>query len=534
MTKSIYELTKDDIRAIQLSSNDPNIFFAHFFHKDGLERPFQLDYKFDKDAAWQKSFCMAKEHFLVAIAGISTGKTLTVAMSAAYLSVKLRSFRFMDITNEQGQADTMREFLLDQIKDTLFEKLVAEKPKTPISKIVIRFSVYGTEYKSELQFRNTGEKKDAKNIKSTRMDWINVDEADLVMELPQVVSTLVTRLTGNTAEGRPYLGRLSLTANPTDDNPALWEMRDRAEEDEDGRVFNISTKDNKNTTDSQVKFAVSLLGDEDDVEMWMTGNKPKSTGKYFSSDSIDGCMSIQLQEQLDKCIQEGSAPYHKDSRHGLLHWELPYEKEKQYMIFGDPGTKNAPKRDAPVLAVFNVTNAPIIAPMDALWWGNGHGNIGPFNQKLMDFIAKYNPLVAGVDSTATQKQFAQVTSSTLIEGKGYSISGLLPMDFSGGRKYAYLIALRLALELGMIQIPSGATGVATQLRRYDPEKDRGSSTKLPQDVVSAISMAAFWIRQEYRISIETHHNPNVNPELTTRRDGRRYSSTLRSRRTQSR
>ena len=525
----VYKLTDEDIDVIRRSSADPNIFFAHFFKKKDVEKPFQLDYNFAEGKEWQKEFCMAKEHILCAIAGISTGKTLTVIMSAAYFAVKLRSFRFMNIANEQGQSDTMRNFLLDQSKDTLFEKLIAEKPKSPVSKIVLRFIVGDIEYSSELQFRNTGEKNDAKNVMSTRMDWINIEESNLIPELKKVTGALVTRLTGNTAEGRPYLGRLSLIANPTDDNPELWDIYEAAAESPDGRVFNINTEDNKNTTEAQVKFAVSIIGDDDEVEMYMTGNKPKSDGKYFSSSSIARCESIQLDAKLESLIEEGNLNHHKDSRLGYLHWEMPHAPLRQYVVLGDPGTKNAPKRDSPVLGVFDVSKAPQIAPMVGFWWGNGNGTINPFNEMLIQFITKYNPILAGIDSTATQKQFAQVTTATLIEGMGYSINELTPLDFSGGRKYAYLIAARLSLELGMIQYPAGAKGISSQLRMYDPEKDRGSTTKLPQDVVSMLSMAAWVIRGLFPHTVKKSDS-DTEEDVRVRRDGRRYSGAVRERR----
>ena len=485
----MYILTEEDVEVIKNSGGDPNVFFRHFFWKRGASKPFQLDFKFTEDGAWQEDLCLSEENFIVAIAGISTGKTLAVGMSACFMSVHLRSFRFMNIAKDLTQSGIMYQLILEMAKDTLFEHLIVSSPKSPNPQIKIGYMYNGFEHTSILDFRSVGEAGDATNVMSYRGDWINIEEAGLVTQLNVVVANLVTRLTGASAEGREFLGRLSLIAN-VNDNPYLWDLYDAADEDPDGRTFTVETKDNQNTTPRQIRLAVKLIGDED-IDRYLTGKRPKSAGNYFSAESIEKCSSAQLSEQIRMLMSDEKTeiPYLRDKKLGGVHWELPRDPDASYMIFADPGVKKFPKRDAPVIGVFDVSKAPLYAPMTAFWWGDGRGSITPFNNQLINYIAKYAPLAAGVDSTSTQKHFAQVTSDVLIHGKGYSIDSLTPMDFSGTKKYTYLISLRISIEMGMLQWPDLAEGLEMQMRNYDPLKDRGSSTKLAQDVVSMLSMA---------------------------------------------
>ncbi len=71
------------------------------------------------------------------------------------------------------------------------------------------------------------------------------------------------------------------------------------------------------------------------------------------------------------------------------------------------------------------------------------------------------------------------------------------MDFSAGRKFSYLVALRLALESNMFSWPHAVTGLGLQLGNYDPYKDKAVQSKLPQDLVATIAMAAFAISTQY-------------------------------------
>jgi hypothetical protein len=143
-----------------------------------------------------------------------------------------------------------------------------------------------------------------------------------------------------------------------------------------------------------------------------------------------------------------------------------------------------------------------------MWWGNGGGSITPFLTKMLEWIKKYHPVFAGVDNTGPQKNTAEIVNIEYIYQKGLSISSITGLDFSGTKRYSYLVAARISLETGMFTWPSFVTGLSSQLKNYDPIKDRNPNSKLAQDLVATFSMAAYSIRAFYGIDLTENSADN--------------------------
>jgi hypothetical protein len=351
-----------------------------------------------------------------------------------------------------------------------------------------------------------GEKGDAKNIFSWRGDHINIEEASRIPNLAEIVQNLTTRLTGATADGRTFRGLMSLISNP-DDNPELWLMYDRAAdpENEEGLVFEVNTEDNKNTTEKQVRAIIKSMTEDEDAFKFLTGKRPEGKGIYFSKEVVEKCQSELLSISLKKAHAEGKAIINELPSLGIWNFELERDTNREYLVIGDPGTGAAPARNAPTILVIDVTDAPFVTFISAMWWGNGHKSIYPFIDKLFYFIDKYQPLEAGIDSTATQKNMAEMINIDYIqkyrdEGLNINIDAILGFDFSGGRKPYFLVSCRIALTQVKLMWPSCVYAIGTQLRNYDPEKDKGNTSKLPQDIVSCLGMATARVRQLFNIS----------------------------------
>ena len=547
----IYHLTAADQVAMQAGANDPNKFFAHFFHREGDERSFQLDYNFTDNGKWQVEFVMASQTFVVVVAGVGTGKSLATIMGAAYFSVMFPDFRFLNIAKDAQQAQVTYELLIEQMDGTLFEKLVTSYPQRPYPKITIEYYIGKTHVKSVLSFFGLGDSGDATNVFSKRYDWANIEEAGLIDNLAEVVQNLSTRLTGATSRGRTYMGRLSLISNAWP-NQELWRLFDTAAmNNPEGLAINVDTRDNKSVTEKQIKNSINLTEDGD-YDRFMTGKRPEDTGRYFMRDVICRGENDLLDAILKKAYKEKDENYQVffHQHLGIYHYRMPVEKGRIYFILGDPGTGAAPNRNAPCIMVWDVTefaevdnfgyvvprenptDYPKFASLVAFYWGNGYGSIMPFVNKLLEWIDYYGALFAGVDSTSTQKNTNEVINLQWITGKGKSIEYIKGEDFSAGRRYGMLIALRVTLEAGMMQWPRSVIGVSSQLGAYDPLLDRAAASKLPQDIVATMGMAAWEFRDQFRI-IEEELTPEVVSEgpdyrRSSRRDGSRRSAESRT------
>jgi hypothetical protein len=104
------------------------------------------------------------------------------------------------------------------------------------------------------------------------------------------------------------------------------------------------------------------------------------------------------------------------------------------------------------------------------------------------------------------------------------------LDFSGGKKMAYLHAARLFIESQLLSWPKEIIGIRSQLTNYDPEKDRGLNSKIAQDIVATVAMSAHAIRIWFHVDpkdLLAETTKVVDPETT---GVRRYSEAERSRR----
>lgn len=507
--ENIYQLAPHEVEIMRASASDPNIFFEYWCKKPGLD-PFQLDYKFEEGAKWQKDFCMAEQSLIVAICGIATGKTLACGMSAFYHGSITPYFKFMNVGHELMQAKFMYDEILAYTEGTRAEQLIWKKPAAPHPKIVIAYKIGDVKVTSTLDFQSAGEASDALQLFSYRGDWINIEEAGRFNNLEEIVSRLTTRLTGASASGRPYMGRLSVISNPID-NPQLWSLFDRAVDDpENAATFMIDTNQNKNVTDKQLAAQLRNIPEEEQ-DFYLSGKRPEGRGAFFSRKLVQKCESDLLSEKLREGIVSNEDGWRGvyDSVLGYYDWKFPRRDNHSYIVVGDPGTGKAPLRNAPAIMAFDVTDAPRINTICGMWWGNGMGRITSWIEHLLEFMAFYRPDFVGVDSTASQKNMAEVINMEYVTDQGYSVNQITGMDFSGIRKLQYLVSSRVTFELGALAYPSIATGISSQLKSYDIVEDRSTTSKLAQDLVCCVAMGTFASRALY---------PPVPPEDDDKQD----------------
>lgn len=494
----IHVLTAEEIEVMNRGKKDPNALFDYFFRREGSVFPFQFDRNFAPGKEWQNQFVMALQTFIVVVGGIGTGKTLAAGIGGFFHGMTTPGFKFLNIAKESWQSMLMYNLILEIIAGTPAEKFVFSKPRRPYPKIVIKYQVGNRIVESSLEFMSIGEQGNASNVFSWRGDWINIEEAGRIDNLSQIVTNLSTRLTGNTAEGRPYMGRMSLLSNPWE-NPELWQMLDVAAADKkNGLALEVYTEDNKNVTEQQLENMLKLIP-EKEREKFTTGKRPDGTGTYFPKDIVEPCEDLVTSELLLQEVAEGRPGYVAEmkTRVGYWHVELPPQEGRVYFLLGDPGAGTAPARNAPTWMVFDVTDAPKIVTLRALWWGDGKGSISPFIQHGIHWIQKYSPILAGIDDTATQRNMAEIINMEYITGKGYSVDRIRGFGFEGGKRYTYLVCLKIMLEAQAMKWPKVINGISAQLRNYDDLKDKAAASKLAQDLVVTMAMAAYAVRSIY-------------------------------------
>ena len=519
-------LTDEEIEILRLGQNDPDIISNYFFRPPGADKGWRFDWNFDPEGAWQKTIHHASQKRIVLIGGFGSGKTKGVAMSAACWCLTTMDFAFMNCAPVAWQSELMYRFLVDISRNTPFEKLIYEKPKKPYPKIELRFWVRNVLVVSTMEFMSV--EKNASTILGWEGDWANIDEAGQLDDLEGTITNLGTRMRGTTQNGRERLGRLSMTTNSWD-NPDLWYRFDLASElPEDYLSMVVSTRHNHNVTDAQLRLMLKDIP-EDEHERFIDGSRPEGRGLYFSKQKVYACEDQYYGDLIKSQYESGNSDYDIQKMHGagVTYFRVPPVLTDIYFLLGDPGTGAAPNRNAPALQVWNVTNFPKYkASLSAFWWGNGGGSISPFVNQLLRFMADYQPYFTGVDSTGPQKSTAELLNLYLMgqtrlkkeeqeewfngvdtnKVLNKAINGL---DFSGGKKPAYLISARLMIEAQLMIWPKFVVGLRSQLTNYDPAKDTITAPKIPQDLVATIAMSAYAIRAWFGIDIEELLKPNT-------------------------
>ena len=491
--KEPYRLSSAECELLEAGSENPNLLTSYFCRKPGQEIGWQFDANFTEEGKWQLNACMASQTLHVIVGGVGTGKTIGVAAGAIVYALTTPDFKFLNIGKELHQAKYVYKEIANFCQGTLLGKLVWNMRESPTPYIEFRFYVGETLMRSTFEFFGLGDDADAMNIFSWRGDWINIEEAGRIENLAEIAGNLQTRLTGS-INGRPYIGRLSMISNPID-NPDMWNLFDLALKRPDKVLsISVSTLQNKNVSEDQVD-SMRMVVPENKQEAYILGARTDPEGGFFNRNTVFACGSNEMAELIKSAYDSKIEGYVvvEVTNLGWVQFETPYSNEREYAIFGDPGILAPPQRNAPVLSVWDVTNPKTSARLVAFWWGNGGGRIEPFVDKLVYFIKKYHPIVAGIDSTATQKYLAEMLTIDRIAGEGLSVESITGMDFSGAKKMGYLAALRIAMEDKKLVWPSTVKGVR-QITGYDPLRDTANS-KLPQDVVSCFAMAAFGIRR---------------------------------------
>jgi hypothetical protein len=491
MPKHPYTLSDAEVQILKKGQDDVNYAAAYWFKPD-FGDPFLFDNNFEPAGQWQVRVHHAAQPNIIVVGGYGTGKTIGVGMSACVFGMSMANFKFLNTAPVAFQARQMFDGIISITKDTPFERLIWKKPTRPYPKIELKFYVGNVLIESQLEFMSVD--KNAVNILSWEGDWINLDEGGTLDNLEEITGHLGSRLRGS-IRGRSRLGRYSITSNSWD-NFFMWYLFDlAADQPEEYLSLVLSTRDNKNVTDAQLKQMLSKIPEEEH-KRWIDGTRPEGKGTYFNRDEVFACEDPDQTQRIRNMISSHVKGYLLKFVRGPGYYYMlePFRPGHMYIMTGDPGIYNAPRRNAPVIGVFDCTDFPQKpARLVAFWWGFGNGSITPFVNMVRKLKKIYNPIICGVDSTGPQKNQAELmnifyfepTEKELEEDPSLRIP-LTPLDFSGSKRMSYLVALRLMIKETLLRWPKVLNGIRSQLTNYEPTEDK----KLAQDIVAMFAMAA--------------------------------------------
>ena len=434
---------------------------------------------------WQLLLHHAMQPNISTIGGVGSGKTIGVAISAATWCAMTEGFQFMDVAPTSWQATLMYDAILRFSEAGRFhEKFITRVARKPYPVI----ELYNG---SEMRFMTAQD--DISRLRGWEGDWMHGDEFGFINTLRQTMAIMRTRLRGKTPLGRQRLGRLSMATTATD-NPDLWERFDRGLDGENPNYlsFTVRTADNPHLSARDIALMEEDIPEEIRA-VEMDGQRPVGRGVYFPLPVVQSCEDWLLNDLAFSSAEAkvSGAVYEETSRLGVIRFSLPYLVGHEYLIIGDPGTGNVPKRNAGVIMVFDVTGFPFdigsVAKMVAFAWVSGNGRYENFEVQFKTWWEYYRcGFNAAVEATGPQKSFAEYAFTLGLHGQQMLVEGA---DMSGNKKMEALQAAIQIMQRGLFKFPF-IRGMRSQLTAYElPD------TKLSQDIVSCLMVAAQWLRQ---------------------------------------
>jgi hypothetical protein len=463
----------NDITVLQASKENGSIFTKYYLAGFGF-------------LPWQLMFHHAIHPAITCIGGVGSGKTVGAGCSAATWSAMTPYFKFMNVAPTSWQSSLMYADILNRAEVGRYrEKFIRHTVRKPYPVIYL---ING----STLEFMTAQD--DIVKLRSWEGDWMHLDEGGFVPTLATTLGVMRTRLRGKTATGRPRLGRLSLTSTATD-NPDLWDRFDRHLTDSSTYLsFTVRSDDNMHLS----RRDLELMREEIPEELRaieMDGVRPLGRGEYFPLHVVQMNEDTTINDTVHRATlepygrREGFV-YEETPRHGLIRYQLPYLPHREYLIAGDPGTGNLPRRNAGAIGVFDITGFPYVpgsvAKLVAFAWVSGGGRYEPFEIQYKTWWEYYRcGFNAALESTGPQKSYAEYAFNMGLQGQEMWITGI---DMSGNRKKEALQATIQIFQRAKFRIPL-IRGMRSQLIGYTlPD------AKIAQDLVSMLMTAAAWLR----------------------------------------
>ena len=440
------------------------------------------------------------------MAGVAWGKTVGSAASCTMDCISIPYFKVLNTSVTAKQSELpFDQFMSWYEGNSRLEHLVEDVKLRPWP--TVKFKNY-----SLYEFRTSGT--NARFIRGTEYDRIVFDECGLDYN-GEIVKVLRSRLRGVRADGTTRMARLDCITSPTD-APWLRERYNRGLEDHSlsdlryYKSFKARTRENINLTEEQIVLMEAEFSDEE-LAVEMNAEFPDYGMSFFPKSHINACTSLDLLSTGQDAVaaEEKGWNIEEHFRHGITKWEMPYDPDAYYVMAGDPGKDDPPRRNSGCIGVLDINKSP--AQLVYFHWTAGHGSINPFMDSYYYAIHKYNPIVKMVDNTGPQSGTQEIGFTNIgIETDGINFNS---------KKNAALNHLSFNITNHEIVWPI-IKGLVKQVSSFTLENDKKDG--FPQDIVMMLVMLALGLRYK-----DVDHDE---PKKKARKVSRKHRTTIGRRR----
>lgn len=463
-----------------------------FFHRHG----FTL-------LPWTDQRVKSNAKVFIILGGFGSGKTVSELAIQLFYAATIPDYRYLIMAPNSDQINADFSVLQELIEGTPAQRM-CKFINHPRHKIEIRNDLVG---KSEIIFIPIGD--DIKKIRTLTIDGCMIDQGE-ELDIEDAMSSVMSRMRGQTLRGRKRLGVFTILANSSDED-TLWDLVERSDSDPNIKYIAPFSSDNFYlTVDDLIRYQMMVGADQGRLEEAIYGAKPESKSDYFSRDMVDQCASQELSSLMAYGLREKKPGYILMDVAGLgaCRWELPYDPKRSYVTVADPGQSDPPKRNSPVVATFDVTDfnkkdrGGVI--LVAFHWVFAGGSPEPWKASFIHQVSKYHT----VGNCAIDASGWQATYTSDVEG--LRMTGMTPVSMNESSKPRAIGQLMGILSRKMLLFPDDLRGMKSQLKSYKlPDK------KLRQDIVAMLLVLMVKIEGMYYQILEGDKKVNkasyINP-----------------------
>ena len=521
-------ILKDDelklcIRADKES--DPNLFLGFFLFKPDLDLHYcpicsiptsMCAFPNQHEQYWFRSglqlhqwqvdqlLCKTKDAFgrnastIVLLGGPGCGKSTFLAVALGWLMCALNP-GFINLTAaptaKQNDA-VITEYNKWVIGTRGWEVFMSpeEKKERPIFKYLFR---NGSEHRIFTTAAISGGIKANDRNYSLEGDVLAYDEAGIDTSFGESLRVLGSRTRGlrpdGTHRGMVYpdgslRSPMLIISNPHADNLEFDEFVNLIPEMPTFSLVAIDIEDNSILTENQIEdvtqrtIASFLItgGTEEDAMDALAGRQTTGDGEVFTNKAVKSVVR-QDYDISEHILSHLTGPERSDNNFTFL---LPKQEKHVYLITCDPGVGGAPRRNAPVIMLWDITN-PELPPLVGLYWGSPIAGEALYLDTLAAWIRAFKAY-AYVDTTGPQKTLLE--SRRLIGVEHW----LYPVDFSGSYKGTAQWVMQMATTRGSYVLPKLPQPYTFEryMRRY-----KWKDEKITQDLIIGIMLLTLWQHQ---------------------------------------
>ncbi len=433
--------------------------------------------------------------FFEVIATRGVGKSLAFQFLQLYLAVYIEAFQGLWLAPEQEQANKPFRAHVEGLAweserfRYFFPRGKESMKKTPFPTLNLKAPWIENVPDSLIEWRHIGKPPLVPNhLRGDEKDYIHVDESQMVEEY-QITRVIRPMMRGRGIRGRERMRKMTLSGTGPEEADMWMERIWKRANDDSHPEYNPKRYRAVRVLDDEAEIYTEEEKEEqfeglsqDELRTERAVDFPRVSGRDFDYQTMRTVWNEDLLPSTrDKALRGESGYDLTEKDFGVVLYEEPWEPGSEYVMGTDPGSGNAPSRNAAGFMVFRIMQFRL--RLACLSWVSGFGHYDAWETELGRLYNKYQPVRTAMDTTGTQKGMGELV---------YMYRNIPVTNVNlAQEKDRLLNHTRRSCQEGILEMPR-LPGLETQLLKYNRDDDK----KIAQDLVMTMVVVNKIMRTE--------------------------------------